>query len=404
MTEKKRIVFVDDESAVLRAYERAFFEQDDIWNMSFVDNGPAAIDIMTKEKVDMIVTDIRMPGMDGIELLSWVVKEKPEILRVIISGQFDEKVVQNSLRLVQQYLFKPCDPDKVISTINETFDLGDKLSSDVLRDIVDNLEALPSLPTLYTEITNALRDPKCSLRDVGQIIVRDIAMTTKILQLVNSAYFGLRRKVTTPDEAVVYLGTETVKAMVLSLQVFSEASVEGLPKGHLDELWEHCFVVANFAKKIASIESDEKSVIDNSFTSGIIHDVGQLILLLNRKEQYLTFLQEQKTSDKSVLRLEEKIFGTNHCELGAYLLNLWGLPHATVQPIAYHHTVERFADLPFNPSVAVAAANIIARELTNSPKGNMYENTMRSLEKAGYSKRYNRWKGECEKLLKVETK
>lgn len=399
MSEKKRIIFVDDEDAVLRAYERAFFEQEDVWEMTFLNSAKDAIEIMTSQHVDMLVTDIRMPIMDGIELLKWVLDNKPNILRLIISGQFDEKVVQNSLRLVQQYLFKPCDPDKVIKTIEEIFDLDNKLNTKELADIVGNMESLPSLPTLYNEISTALQNSNCSLRDVGNIIVKDIGMTTKVLQLVNSAYFGLRRKLTTPDEAVVYLGTEAVKAMVLSLQVFSELAIKGLPQGYLDELWEHCFMVANFAKKIAEIESDEKPIVDNSFTSGIIHDVGKLVLLLNRKEKFIELMNGESANNAFLLNVEKKFFDVDHCELGAYLLDSWGLPHAIVKPVAYHHAVECFADLPFTPSIAVAAANALARELTNKKDCRIYQDTLVSLNKAGYVKKYPRWREECKKLL-----
>lgn len=188
----REILFVDDESNVLDGLRRMLRPMRRDWSMNFVDSGEAALEHISHEGCDVIVSDMRMPGMDGVELLGTVGQECPKAVRIALSGHAEMEMLLESVCAAHQYLAKPCDDETLKATIERACALRDLLSDERLTGLVTQLDSLPSLPTLYTEVTEELARSDSSLARAGEIIGKDVAMSAKVLQLVNSAFFGLR--------------------------------------------------------------------------------------------------------------------------------------------------------------------------------------------------------------------
>ena len=195
---KKRILFVDDDELALRGLDRLLRTMRDEWEMEFTDSGEKALARMALVPFDIIVSDMRMPGMNGAELLNEVLKRHPKTLRLILSGYADRDLILKCIGSTHQYLAKPCDAKTLKMTVRRAAHLEESLKSEALRLLLNRCSVLPSVPALYSEIVETLQDPAADVEEVGAIIVRDVAMTAKILKLVNSAFFGLGNEISSP--------------------------------------------------------------------------------------------------------------------------------------------------------------------------------------------------------------
>jgi putative nucleotidyltransferase with HDIG domain len=340
-----RIVFVDDELNILQAMGRSFHSMRNEWNMEFLSSGAAALDSMAKAPADVIVSDMRMPGMDGWQLLAEVKKLYPQTVRLVLSGHADPSSVMRAVGTAQLYLAKPCESGSLKAAIVQTQMLRQLLSSDRLALLVGEVGMLPSAPTAFQEILACLQNPAASLTDAAQIIGRDVAMTANIMKLVNSAFFGSRRPITTIDRAVAYLGMDTLGALVLGHSVFQSGVATGIEGFSLEQLWQHTEQTATAARAIALSENLSVARADEAFLAGVLHDVGKVV--------FATKAAGLPNDTVDVVAQME----AHHAEVGAYLLGLWGFPNSIVEAVAFHHTPERASEKGFGLSGIVHVAD-----------------------------------------------
>ena len=225
--DKRRILFVDDEPNILDGLRRMLRSMRKEFDLYFAESGKEALELMNQNEFDVVVSDMRMPGMDGAELMTEIQKRYPHSIRIMLTGQADEESTLRTIGVVHQFLAKPCDPEKLKNILLRASALHRLMIDGKLKDIVSSIDTLPSLPSVYVKLQKKIREPEASLDDIGEIISQDIAMTAKILQLVNSAFFGLYQKVESPARAVKLLGLDTIKALVLVSQIFSEIKISG---------------------------------------------------------------------------------------------------------------------------------------------------------------------------------
>jgi HD-like signal output (HDOD) protein len=334
---KRRILFVDDEPMVLKGLQRTLRKLRGEWEMTFTSSSKEALDILNSGSFDVIVSDLRMPEMDGMQLLAEVKTKHPQVIRIILSGQVEQESTFKSVQIAHQSLSKPCDADILKHTLSKLFGLRNLLDDESIKRIVSQTETLPSLPEVYTEVISELQSQDPSVKNVAEIISADLAMTAKILQVVNSAFFGLVRKINNPKEAVMLLGTETIKALVLSVKIFSEFNQKKFAWFNFDELFNHSMTVSMFAQTISKKEQLDQNLVNNSLMAGMFHDLGKLILVTNFQKSYQKILTEAGKNRQNLWDLEYEIFGTSHAEIGAYLMGLWGLEYPVIEAIAFHH-------------------------------------------------------------------
>ncbi len=347
------VLFVDDEPQILQGLRRLLRPMRDRWQMSYATSGERAIELMEQQSVDVIVSDIRMPGMDGVELLDKIKQRWPNTVRIALSGHSERQELLRAAGTVHRYLAKPCRPNELRATIERTRALRTVLVQPELEVLVASLGKLPSLPTLYGELLREVHSPNCSAARVGRIIQRDLGMTAKLLQLVNSSWFNLERKVADPVQAVVLLGTETVRALVIQAHLFQQ--VKGRQPGglKLEVLWSHSMAVATLAKRLLVLNERPRVEQDIAFLAGLLHDVGKLVLAQGRSKEHRKMLREHP--QQASWRRELDVFGGTHAEVGAYLVGLWGLPEEAVEALAWHHHP---ASCPFQVCCVATAVHV----------------------------------------------
>ncbi|MFH1033223.1 MAG: response regulator [Pseudomonadota bacterium] len=331
------MIFVDDEPKILDGLRRLLRGMRQQWDMVFVESGAQALDLLDREGFDIIVTDMRMPGMDGLELLAKVRRLHPHMARIILSGHSDQEVVMKSVRLAHQYLAKPCDQEKLQTVLQQAAAMRAMLCQDKLIGLVAQIESLPTMSAIHTRLLEALEDETSSLDGIGDLISQDMGMTATVLKLVNSAFFGLQRHIASPQQAVSLLGLEVIKGLVLSQGLFNALEPHQVPGMSFQYLWRHSLAVAAYAKAIIQLEEEEQQLVDKAFIAGMLHDVGKLVLATVAPKEYTQVIQTARQQSRLVAAVELEVLGTSHARAGAYLMGLWGLGEDVVLAVAFHN-------------------------------------------------------------------
>ena len=367
------ILFVDDEPNILEGLQRMLRSMRHEWQMYFVPGGAEALTLLSTQPIDVIVSDMRMPGLDGAQLLHEVKRLYPQMVRIILSGYAEKALIMKSIGAAHQYLSKPCDAETLKSTVSLACAMRRLLIDEKLRCLVSQLYTVPSLPTLYSELVGELKTTDSSLKKIGEIIKQDIGMTVKILQMVNSAFFGLRRQISDITEAVNLLGLDTITSLALAVGVFSQFESQPTARYAIADLWKHSSTVGTIAKRIATKECP--AATQDSFTAGLLHDVGELVLAANLPPQFAAVQELVAHENLSQLEAEKQIFEATHPDVGAYLLGLWGLPNAVVEAVAFHHTPGVAPSDSFSALTAVHVADSLssAKEKSFEPLPQLYD-------------------------------
>jgi HD-like signal output (HDOD) protein/CheY-like chemotaxis protein len=355
-----RVIFVDDEPRVLEGLKRMLRPKRNEWSMKFVGSAQAALEALRAEPCEVVVTDMRMPGMNGAELLEVVQREYPDTIRLILSGQAETESVMKALGVSHQFLSKPCDADILQGTISRAFALRDLAGSESVKTLVARINKLPTLPATYQKLVEALRQPNSSIEDVSRVIATDPAMTARILKLVNSAYFGLQKPVADITRAGALLGLDRIMALVLGQGIFADCEPPNVPGFSMDELWQHSVATATAAHRIAIAEQLDREQVAAAFLAGMLHDIGKLVLAMGLPEQYGQVLEKVGNRPGELQSVEMLELHAAHNDVGAYLVGLWGLPNTIAEAIAYHEDPSQSPDDGFGLPGIVHVADRLA--------------------------------------------
>lgn len=393
----KSILFVDDEPNVLEGLQRMLFPLQGEWTMAFAPSGACALELLEHQHFDVVVSDMRMPGMDGAQLLAEVKRLRPEALRFILSGQSDSEVVYRSVGEAHQFLSKPCKPKALKECVDKAFALHDLLHSESLKSVAAQVRTLPPVPQVYARLCETLKSAEYSIADVGQVIETDPAMTAKILQLTNSAFFGLSRQVATAAQAASLLGLNTIKALVLTTGLFAPLERSRLPRGFsIDSLWRHSLTVGAYAQAICQAEGAAKETTGDAYTAGVLHDAGELVFASACPEDYAHLCDCAVVNDVPMVDAERRQLGCTHAEIGAYLFGIWGLRHPIIEAVAYHHRPMDCGASEFLPLTAVHVADVLAfREQEGGYAYPLPQISAPYLERLGLDARVPEWEKVC---------
>lgn len=369
MQTRRKILFVDEDTNVLEGLRRSFRSLRSEWALAFAKSGKEALEILRRVPFDAVVSDITVPGMGGGQLLQEVMEKHPRVVRIVLAGDADEATALKSIQPAHQYLTKPYDAEKLKRLLVRALALRDRVVDKKLETLVARMETLPSMPALYSELMEEMTSESASIQRVGEIISRDVGMTAKILQLVNSAFFGVLQRVENPAQAVSLLGLETIQGLVLSVHIFScydAGAIQGIP---VAGLWDHSMMVGGLAKEIARLEKLAHEQLGRAFMAGILHDAGKLILAANLPDRYREVREVVQQQEVPYRDGELQVFGTTHAEVGAYLFGLWGLPDAIVEAIAFHHYPGQCPVREVGPLAMVHGADGVARRIETAAGG-----------------------------------
>ena len=360
----KRILFVDDEKNILDGVRRMLHAARNRWEMEFVTSGDAALLASKERAFDVVVTDLRMPGMDGAELLGHIRDQFPGTARIILSGYSEAALAARAAPVAYRVLGKPCNAKELADTIERVCTLQDVLCTPALRQIIGTITELPSWSSAYAALSAALRNASTPIADVVEIVQQDVAMSAKILQLVNSGFFGLQQGATTLEQAVNYLGLDKLRTLAL----YSETFRVFVPDARIPDSFGRS--AAQHSQRTAVIAGAlplAPELRERAFLAGLLHDVGKLVLASTMPDAFCAVLAKMSDQGTTQADAEEELLGISHAEIGAYLLGLWGIHDMVVEAIAHHHHPTRIHHAGLDCSGAVYVANLLAHELQIHP-------------------------------------
>ncbi len=388
-----RVIFVDDEPRVLEGLKRMLRPKRNDWQMTFVGSASAALDVLRKEAHEVVVTDMRMPGMNGAELLEVVQREFPDTIRLILSGQAETEAVMKALGVSHQFLSKPCDAEILQGTITRAFALRDLAGSQSVKALVARINKLPTLPSTYQRLVTCLQNPDADIDDVAKIIAQDPSMTARLLKVVNSAYFGLAKPVADVSRAGCLLGLDRIMALVLGQGIFNDCEPPNVPGFSLDGLWQHSIATAAAAHRIAQAEQLDKERVEAAFLAGMLHDIGKLVLAMGLPQQYEHVLKQSGKRPGDCQQIEMLELQASHTDVGAYLVGLWGLPNTIAEAIAYHEDPSQAPGNAFGlPAIVHVADRFAHRPDITDPRDPELALNFAHLEKLGRLDRWNDWR------------
>ena len=360
----KRILFVDDDPQVFEGLQRMLSPESEQWEASFAPDGDTALLLLSATPYDVIVSDLRMPKMDGASLLSAVRERWPGVVRIILSGQAEMEESLRAVPVAHQCLLKPCDPQMLRTAIGRATSISELLNNKLLAGIVGSVQDLPVMPRAYIELRDTLSHPNYSLKKVVRIVEQDVGISAKILQLVNSAFFGLPKEVTSVHMAVTYIGAEMLQNLVLSAEVFHVFEKgKGLQGFSFEDLHMHSQLTA----KIAGQLLPASPMRDAAIVAGLLHDIGKLVLATRSPQHFARSIEESRVDKIPLYVAEQQLMKVTHAEVGAYLLGLWGLPAPVVEAVANHHVPGRIPHAALDNVGAVHIANALANEFPVYP-------------------------------------
>ncbi len=330
------ILFVDDETYILDSLRRCLRTMNDRWQILFADSAEAALQLMKQYHVDVVITDMVMPGCNGVELLGKIARNYPRTVRIILSGHTDQLAALQSTEVAHQFINKPTSAEQLKILVERICHLRDLLDNQKYITLATKIRNLPSLPTVYYDLLDEINAPDPSLKRIGNIINKDLGMTAKILQLINSAFFGLPHRVHSVDQAVALLGLDTLRALILHVNIFSSFPPGRTVLSSVSSLRDHSLLVGYLAKRILQEEQIQKELAEKAMLAGILHDIGYL-LLAQMPDVCRQAVQMSREQGYTLAEAEYMLTGISHAESGAYLLGIWGFEEELVETVAFHH-------------------------------------------------------------------
>jgi len=360
-SDDKKILFVDDEVPILKSLNRLFMDTQ--YEIFTAESGQEALDILAIEKIDLVITDMRMPVMDGCQLLEKVKELYPSSLRIILSGYSDKKTILDALQknIAKLYILKPWENDKLILLVDQLFETENILRGSNLLGLINQVDELPTIKSSYLHIMDLI-DKDADLVKIASAIERDHSVATKILHIINSAFYEV--KTGSVKHAIAYLGLSTIRNILLATSIVDSFNMSGLYGARLEMLWNHAFICS----KIVNLIYEKlllKKLSENEASAGLLHNIGIVLLLKLYPEKYSEIINRNEKEKKSLLLIEEEALHVTHQQIGGYLLRWWELPYPIVEAALYHHTPFAMGiinrELIYAVNIAQHYANIILK-------------------------------------------
>ncbi|MET0533124.1 MAG: response regulator [Steroidobacter sp.] len=355
----KRILFVDDESALLDGLRGRLRGLRSRWEMVFVESASRAITEIEHRPFDVVVSDMRMPAMDGALLLSTIAERWPATIRIVLSGHVQEEQCARVLTSAHQFLSKPCTAPQLENVIDRCMNLHELLTEPRLRNVVGRVKKLPTIPSAFARLRDLMSNPEVSFNQIATAVSADAAIAAKVLQMVNSSFLRLGRRISRIDQAVNYLGLVAIRNLVLSAEVFSGWRMHPeLPDLAPERLQARAQQVAGAAWAL----TQGTAIADDAMVAGLLHKIGYWVLVQECPTEMARAVEMARVQSIPLPMAERELIGASHAEVGAYLLGLWGLPHAVVEAVAFQHSPAQVAHAEFDALTAL----VIAQSLTSS--------------------------------------
>ncbi len=356
------ILFVDDEEHLLQGIRRLLHSHRQDWSMHFCNSGEEAVKRLASEHFDIVVTDMRMPNVDGSRVLFESYLNCPSTMRCVLSGQSERAQTCKVTGTAHQFLSKPTKQLELEEMVERVQRLHALPLATELRLAATRLAAIPCQSHILSLLIAELLLPEPNVDNVAKLVARDVGMSAKVVQLVWSSFFGLPRKSLCPIEAVRLLGMEMMRELVIEQGLFTPFIDNPDDRFSITELSEHSCEVAKFAEAITLYETHDKVQAKQAYFAGLTHDIGKILLMHQFPDRYGAALRLTREHDVTLWEAEREIFGTSHADVGSYLLALWGFPEEVISSVACYRKPSQIDDGKFGTATAVHVANLLNRK------------------------------------------
>ncbi|WP_350344016.1 HDOD domain-containing protein [Proteinivorax tanatarense] len=332
----KRVLLVDDEKQILRALSRVFLESP--YSIYTAESGEEALAILDEQKIDMIVSDMRMPYMNGYQLLNKVKVRHPNIIRLLLSGYSEENTILKALNenVAKTFIFKPWENEQLLLLVDKTFKVYESMENKDIAQFVNNIGTIPVLEGNHKSLLQALEESN-NLEKISCIVKKDQAISAKILRIAQSSYYQKRDKTKAlkVEEAIEDIGAKNFKMLVDKTSTCDYCHEKH--SEYIREIWTQSLIsnklVSRFYKTMMHKQPPSLALV-----AGALHNIGMLLMFKRYKMEYLSLFAESIKKRKTIEQKEVELFGISHGEIGSYLLDWWEFPHGVVEAAMYHHS------------------------------------------------------------------
>jgi len=350
---KKRVLLAGESAAFERVMSRAgrsFLR----WEPAFAHSLEEAMSLLSEREFHAVVAAELVHG-GGVEVFLQEVNEKwPHIARLTLTSGPFSRPVRPSLTTVQAVLDE-CGPEQLEASIERSANVHAIVSNPMTAAIAGHVDSLPTLPAVYRDVVNAASQEDASAAAVAAALQRDPALCLRVLQVVNSVMFGLRRRISSVQQAAAYLGIELIKSIVVTAEIFKSAERSDVGGFSLRRFQDYSLKIATLASEFAAT----RGLSEEAFSAGLLHDVGKLVLSLTRGTEFTKVLLRVAATGEDAESVEREVIGVSHSDAGAHLLWSWGIPFPIVESVAMHHATELAGGHPSELVAIVHAAEAL---------------------------------------------
>jgi HD-like signal output (HDOD) protein len=394
------ILFVDSDPNQLQSLKRTLRNHKHRWQIHYCENATCALELLQTQPIDIVVSETQLDGMEGPSLLKEIQSKHPNTTRLLFSGQALRTPAQEIVQHAHQFIAKPCDPETLVNTLEQVLQLRSLLNNQAMAEMINSLGTLPSLPASYRKMIDALQSENTSLADIGKIVAEDLSMSTKLLQMVNSAFFGLPQQIASPQHAVTLLGIETVTNLALGAGIFSQLDQALIDEFKLEPLWQHSQAVSGLVRQLGMALRLKRQELEIPVMAGMLHDLGKLLLAAQNSEEYRRIVAQSNEEQIPLFEAEADALWCHHAGIGAYLMGLWGLPFTAVEAVAHHHSHAN-QSLQHTSALLVYGANQLIHGLSKDQDKQYYD--LQPLEDLLGAEEFERWLSIAKEYLDGQT-
>lgn len=363
------------------------------WFVNYVDCSEELLERIEQYHYDILIIGIPADAEQTVSALGEIIRLRPDAVRIVVASNLSPTLTARVAEVAHSSLPFDCTHAQVSCAVERALKVIGLIQRPEIKRVIGGIKRLPSLPAIYEKLNQALMSGHANANDISEILEQDPAMAAKVLQLVNSAFFGLERQIYRLNEAVTILGLRLIRDLALSSHLF-----EALPSGYgwdslsFEQIHQRSLLVARLAQDISRSVGADRNTQAQAFLAGLLSDFGMLLLANHDPEGYRKVVGLSGEMQQPLYVVEKMHIGVSHAEAGAYLLGLWNLPPAVIEAVLFHHFPASSASDEFQPLTAVHAADALLAPVSSAYDAKISSQlALKYLERLGVEHKLNDW-------------